>query len=101
MYILYVNDVITPGAVNFRNQSEPVRVNISGDDQWFIFRKLIDDAGDAIFNVAVKSKSEALILSTKHSVTPYIFYIKPLSWIEGKIESIGVQYRSGSTDKVY
>ena len=47
-YILYVNDVITPGAVNFRNQSEPVRVNISGDDQWFIFRKLIDDAGDAI-----------------------------------------------------
>ena len=56
-YILYVNDVITPGAVNFRNQSEPVRVNISGDDQWFIFRKLIDDAGDAIFNVAVKSKT--------------------------------------------
>ena len=32
-------------------------------------------------------------------VTPYIFYIKPPSWIEGKIESIGVQYRSGSTDK--
>ena len=40
-----------------------------------------------------------LILSTKHSVTPYIFYIKPPSWIEGKIENIGVQYRSGSTDK--
>ena len=100
-YILYVNDVITPGAVNFRNQSEPVRVNISGDDQWFIFRKLIDDASDAIFNVAVKSKTslDLSILSTKHSVTPYIFYIKPPSWIEGKIESIGVQYRSGSTDK--
>ena len=48
-----------------------------------------------------KMESEALILSTKHSVTPYIFYIKPPSWIEGKIESIGVQYRSGSTDKVY
>ena len=67
-------------------QSEPVRVNISGDDQWFIFRKLIDDAGDAIFNVAVKSKTslDLSILSTKHSVTPYIFYIKPPSWIEGK-----------------
>ena len=91
-YILYVNDVITPGAVNFRNQSEPVRVNISGDDQWFIFRKLIDDAGDAIFNVAVKSKT-SLDLRTIYFVNS-----QP-SWIEGKIESIGVQYRSGSTDK--
>ena len=59
-YILYVNDVITPGAVNFRNQSEPVRVNISGE---------------------------------KHSVTPYVFYIKPPSWIEGKIESVTVSIR--------